>query len=44
MIVNGLLSYDGDVGLGSYIEFSFVWFCFVLGENVSNDCFGFFVG
>lgn len=45
-IVNGSLSYDGDIGPGSYTELSFAWSCLVPGDNVSvsNDCFGSFVG
>lgn len=45
-IVNGSLSYDGDIGPGSYTELSFAWSCLFSGNNVSvsNDCFGSFVG
>lgn len=45
-IVNGSLSYDGDIGPGSYSELSFAWSCVVSGDNVStsSDCFGSFVG
>ena len=44
-IVNGSLSYDGEVGPGSYTELSFAWSCLDPGDNVSvsNDCFGSFV-
>lgn len=43
-VVNGSLSYDGDIGPGSYNELTFAWSCLVPRENVSNDCFGSFVG
>ena len=42
--VDGSLSYDGDIGPGNLTGLSFAWSCLVPGENVSNDCFGSFVG
>ena len=46
VMVNGSLSYDGDIGPGSYTELTFAWSCLVSGDNVSDshDCFGSFVG
>lgn len=43
--VNGQLSYDEDIGPGSYSELNFAWCCFVSGDSgsTSNNCFGSFV-
>ena len=41
VMVNGSLSYDGDIGPGSYTELTFAWSCLV---SDSHDCFGSFVG
>ena len=43
--VDGSLSYDGDVGPGSYTGLTFTWSCRDQKENVtlSHDCFGSFV-
>lgn len=46
VIVNGSLSYDGDIGPGNYSGLNFAWSCFHLEDNasLSSDCFGSFVG
>ena len=45
VMVNGSLSYDGDIGFGSYTDLSFAWSCLVPEDNVSDShCFGSFVG
>lgn len=44
--MDGLFSYDVDIGFGNYIGVNFIWFCYDFVKNFffSNDCFGFFVG
>ena len=46
VIVNGSLSYDGDIGPGNHSGLHFAWSCFHLEDNasLSSDCFGSFVG
>ena len=44
--VDGLLSYDGDIGPGNHTGLNFAWSCLDVDDNVtmSNDCSGSFVG
>ncbi|XP_068684585.1 polycystin family receptor for egg jelly-like [Montipora foliosa] len=42
--VNGLLSYDGDIGPGAHTGVNFTWSCTIPEDNlsISFDCFGAF--